>query len=169
MSAHHRGLSLNAFQKCRCIGFHAGDPHPHGALLSDVASDGARVDLTHADDALSAQLKFEVSSGPPIGGDPSGVTYHIASDPNPAGFAVLVIPPGIADVWRRRDHHLTVVAGIGQGLLITRHAGGEDRLAKGLAKSAERPSVESTAVLKNQERRRRRRRGGFRARYRLQT
>ena len=69
--------------------------------------------------------------------------------------AVLVIPTGIAYVRRRRDHHLAVVAGISQGLLITRHAGREDCLAKCLTDCTKRPSVERAAVLKHQERRRR--------------
>ena len=48
-----------------------------------------------------------------------------------------------------------MVAGIGQRLLITRHAGREDCLTKGLANGAKGQSVEGAAVLKHQERRRR--------------
>ena len=147
MSAHHRGLSLDAFQQRRCAGFHAGDAHPHRASLSDVAGEGARINLAHADDALRAQLELEVSAGPPARGDPSRVAYHVTSDPNPAGFAVLVVPTGIADVRRRRYHHLAVVAGISQGLLITGHAGCEDCLTKGFTDSAKGPSVEGATVL----------------------
>ena len=50
--------------------------------------------------------------------------------------------------------HLAVVAGIGQRLLVTRHAGREDT-RQGLANGAKRQSVEGAAVLKHQERRRR--------------
>ncbi len=154
MRADHRRLGLDTLQQRRRVCFHTGNAHPHCASLPDVAGQGASVDVAHPDNALRTQLETQISTRAPVGGEPGGVAYHIASDPDPARFAVLVVPAGIADVRSGRDHHLAVIAGIGQGLLIAGHAGRENRLAKGLTHSAKGPPVKAASVFKHQKRRR---------------
>ena len=68
MSAHHRRLSLDAFQQRGCAGFHTRDAHPHRPSLPDVARQGSGIDVTHPDDALGLKLRIEAPSGTPAGG-----------------------------------------------------------------------------------------------------
>jgi hypothetical protein len=57
---------------------------------------------------------------------------------------------GVADLRRGGHHDLAVIAGIGQRLLIARHAGGEDGFPERLAHLAERLPGEDAAVFKYQ-------------------
>ena len=136
------------------IGLDAGDADPHGAALAEVPGQRAGVDLAHADDALRPQLVLQAAPGPPVGWHPGRVADDVAGHPDPARLVVLVVPAGVADVRRGGDHHLAVVAGVGQGFLVARHAGGEDRLAEGLPDRAERVAVERPAVFEHQQGRR---------------
>ena len=155
MRADHRRLRHDPFQQSRRAGFRTGQAHSHGASLPDVTGQSSGIDLADADNALSAQLMIKISARTPIGGNPSGIAYHITGDPDFAGLAILVIPARVADVRCRGDDHLPVVARVGQSLLVARHAGRKDCLTKSLADGAEGPPVKSAAVLEHQKRRRR--------------
>ena len=89
-----------------------------------------------------------------LDGHPGGIADHVAGHPDPARLVVLVVPAGVADVRRGGDHHLPVVAGVGQRLLVARHRRGEDRLTEGLPDRTEGPAAEGSAVLEHQKSRR---------------
>ena len=72
-------------------------------------------------------------------GRPGRVAHHVAGDPDPVRLVVLVVDAGVADVRRGLHHHLPVVGRVGQRLLVAGHAGGEDRLAEGLARRCRTP------------------------------
>ena len=85
---------------------------------------------------------------------PGGVADDVAGDPDPARLGVLVVDAGVADVRRGHHHDLAVVGRVGQRLLVAGHAGGEDRLAEGLALGAVGLAAEGAAVLEDEQRRR---------------
>ena len=93
------------------------------------------------------------SGGPPVRGPRRRVAHGVAGDPDlvAATLGVLVVPAGVADLRRGGDHDLAVIAGVGQRLLVARHAGGEHRLAERLADRAERCAGEDPAVLEDQQ------------------
>src|SRR5664280_2676040 len=59
-------------------------------------------------------------------------------------------PAGVADLRRRRDHHLTAVGRVGERLLVAGHPGGEHRLAERRAGGAERRAAVDPPVLQHQ-------------------
>src|SRR4029453_14048210 len=92
------------------------------------------------------------SRGPPVRRPAGRVTHHVPGHPDPRGLVVLVVDAGVADLRRGLDDHLPVVRRVGQRLLISGHAGGEDGLAEGLALGAVRRAGERTPVLQHQDR-----------------
>ncbi len=148
---HRRGL-LHAPEQGGRVGLDAGHPDPHGAPLAQVPGEGAGVDVLHADDPLRAELVLQGAAGAPAGRHPGGVADHVARNPDLPGLVVLVVPARVPDVRRGGDDDLAVVAGVGQGLLVTRHPGGEDRLAEGLPDGSVGPAGEGPTVLEDQQR-----------------
>lgn len=71
-------------------------------------------------------------------------------NPDLARFGVLAVDAGVPDVRRSLHHELAGVGGIGDGLLVTGHAGGEDRFAERGALGAVAPAAENTAVFQHQ-------------------
>ena len=67
--------------------------------------------------------------------------------------SILVVDPVIADLGVGHRHDLTVIGGVGQDLLITRHARVEDDLAIDLAPGAEGPAGKDRTVLEREFRR----------------
>src|ERR1700754_4285624 len=104
-----------------------------------MAHHGAGIDASDADDLLTCQLIVERSGGSPARRArrrvPNGITGH--PDLVAATFGVFVVPAGVADLRRRGHHDLAVVAGVGEGFLVARHAGGEHRLAERLPHGSE--------------------------------
>ena len=100
---------------------------------------------------VGVELVLEGALRTPVGGAQSGVAHDVARHPDAAGLVVLVVPAGVADVRRGGDDDLAVIAGVGQGLLVARHRGGEHRLAEGLADGSEGPAAEGAPVLENQQ------------------
>src|SRR5829696_4977424 len=136
------------------LGLDAGHRDAHRAPVADLAGQRPGVDATHCDDALRPQFRIQAAARSPVRRHAGRITNHVSGNPDPPGFVVLVVPPGIADVRRRRDHDLPVVTRVGQSLLVARHRRGEDRLAYRLADRAERLPVKSPAVFENQKCRR---------------
>ena len=99
-----------------------------------------------------AQLVVEGAARAPARRDPGGVADDVPGDPDPAGLGVLVVDAGVADVRGGHHHDLAVVRRVGQRLLVAGHAGGEDRLAEGLALGAVGLAAEGAAVLEDQDR-----------------
>ena len=149
--AGHLRLGPDPFQQGGRVGLDAGHADPHRPALAQVTGDGPGVHLAHADHVLGLQLLVQRTTGPPARRDPGGVADHVAGDPDPARLVVLVVPAGVADVRRGGHHDLAVVAGVGERLLVTRHPGGEHRLAEGLPHRSERPAAERAAVLQNEQ------------------
>ena len=112
------------------------------------------VDVGDADDVLADQFVFQCSGGPPVRDPRRGIAHRVAGHPDlvAAAFAVLAVPPGVADLRGGGHHDLPVIAGVGQRLLVSGHAGGKDCLAEGLADRAERRPGEGAAVIENQHR-----------------
>ena len=96
---------------------------------------------------------LEGAGGAPIGGTRRRVAHSVAGHPDlvAAAFGVLVVPTGVADLRRGGDHDLAVVTGVGQGLLVAGHTGGEDRLAERLAGCAEGHPAEGPSIFENQQ------------------
>src|SRR5690606_26721800 len=135
----------------QCVaGEHA---RPHGAALAQVAHHGAGVDAGDRDDALFAQRVLERAARAPVRGRAGGVAHHVAGHLDAAGLVVLVVPAGVADLRRGLHHDLAVVAGVGEGLLVAGHAGGEHRLAEPLAAGAVGLAAEDPSVLEDENRR----------------
>ena len=65
-------------------------------------------------------------------------------------LGVLVVHAGVADVRGRHDDDLAVVRGVGEGLLVAGHAGGEHRFAEGLPHGPVGAAAEDAAVLQDE-------------------
>src|SRR5215211_368340 len=149
----HRGYGLNPLEQSLWVLLNAGHPDSHRTALPQVAGQRPSVDVTHADNALLSQLGVQAAPGAPIRGRSSRVADDVACYPDPVGFIVLVIPPGIADVRSRGNHDLPVVTRIGEGFLVAGHGSCEDRLTEGFADGAICAATKSPAVLEDKKRR----------------
>ncbi|CFE48151.1 Uncharacterised protein [Mycobacterium tuberculosis] len=117
-----------------------------------MAHHGPGVDAGDPDDALADEFVFQRAGGAPVGRARRRVAHRVTGDPDPlpSAFGVLAVPAGVADLRRGGHHDLTVIAGIGQRLLITGHAGGKHGLPERLSGRAERPAGEHPAVFEDQ-------------------
>lgn len=133
------------------LGVLAGEhARTHGAARAQAAGQGAGVDALNTDDALLDELLVEGALGTPVGGDAGGVTHHVAGNPNLAGLGVGGVHAGVADVRSGLNHNLTRVGGVGEGLLVAGHAGGEYYLAQGCAGCAVAVAAVDGAVLEDE-------------------
>ena len=132
----HRRLAAHPVQQLVGVGQRVSGEHPglHRTAAAQVPHHGAGVDARDADDALPDEFVVERAGGPPVRRPRRRVAHGVAGDPDlvAAALGVLVVPAGVADLRRGGDHDLAVIAGIGQGLLVAGHAGGEHRLAERL-------------------------------------
>ena len=85
-----------------------------------------------------------------LDGAAGGVADDVAGHPDAAGLGVVVVHAGVADVRRGLHHELAGVGGVGDGLLVAGHAGGEDRLAQGGSGGAVAGAAEDPAVLEDE-------------------
>ena len=129
-----------------------GDGGAHRALLPDPH--GQRPGARHGDagDALGLELVVQAAPGPPARGEPGRLADHVAADPDPVRFRVLVVDAGVPDVRRGHRHDLPGVRRVGQRLLVAGHPGVEDHLAERLAARAEALAAQRRAVLEHQDR-----------------
>src|SRR6478609_4449988 len=157
VGAEHRWLAADPGQqfvngRVRLISTeHAG---LHGAEAAQVSHNGAGVDARDPNDPLADEFILERAGGAPVGGARRRVAHSVAGHPDlfATAFGVLVVPPGVADLRRRGHHDLSVVARVGEGFLVARHAGGEHGLAQRLPDGSERRAREDAAVLEHQHR-----------------
>src|SRR5690606_2096047 len=115
--------------------------------IADATGDGTGVDAADANDVLTFEALSEVTLCAVVGDDSGGVAHDEAVDPDALRLVVLAVHPRVADVGRRHDDDLARVGGIGDRLLVSGHAGREDRLAQGRAAGAVGTSRVSAAVL----------------------
>src|SRR5699024_4618190 len=124
--------------------------------IAQMRGEGTGVDAADPDHAVCFEVVGERPPRAPAAGQPGGVTYREARDPDPLRLHVVVSHPGIADVRCRHHHQLAVVGRIGQSLLVAGHHGGEHEFAGGGAAGAHRLTTKQPTVLECQHRRRRR-------------
>src|SRR4030095_13724856 len=105
----------------------AGDPDPHRAAVAQVPGQRAGVDAADPDDALAHQFVVQAAGRAPVGRAAGRVADDEPGHPHAPALVVLAVDPGVADVRGGHDDDLAVVAGVGEGLLVAGHAGGEDR------------------------------------------
>ena len=123
----------------------------HGAGLTQMPGQGPGIDLAEADDACVTQIVLQFTTGAPVGGPPSGVTYDVTGHPDAVGLGILVVDPGVTNVWRGLHHDLAVIGGVGQCFLVPRHPGGEDDLSNGAPLSPVAAAPQGPAVLQDEE------------------
>ena len=142
VGAQHRLLAAHPVHQLVGVGQRRTGEHAglHRATAAQVAHHGAGVDAGDPDDALADQFVFQRAGGPPVRGARRGIAHRVAGDPDlvAAAFAVLPVPPGVADLRGGGHHDLAVIAGVGESLLVPGHAGGKDGLAQRLADRTER-------------------------------
>ena len=122
---HHRLLQDPRSQLLR-VQFTGGDAGPHGSQRPDVTSQGTGVDVTDADDPLGCEFRVQAAAAAPVRWPGRRIPDDISRDLDLPRFVVLIVPSRVADVRSSGQHHLATVGRIGQGLLVTRHPGGED-------------------------------------------
>ena len=116
-----------------------------------MTRDGAGVDPADADDAVADERVVERLVGAPVRDDARRVAHDVARHPDAPGLGVFVVHAGVADVRRGLQHDLAGVRGIGEGLLVAGHAGGEDHLAEGRAARAVGAPDVAGAVLEHED------------------
>ncbi len=126
------------------------DACAHGLVLAEVAGDGTGVHALDADDALLHEFVIEAAFGAPVGGAAGGVAHDVPGHPDAAGLSVFAVDAGVADVRRSLDHQLPRVGGVGDGLLVAGHAGGEDGLAQGGSLGSVAAAAEHAAVFEHE-------------------
>ena len=127
------------------------DAATHRARLAQMPGQGPGVDLAEANDAGVTQIVLQLPTGAPAGGPPSGFTYDVAGHPDTVRLGVLIVDPGVTDVWRGLHDDLAVVGGIGQCFLVPGHPGGEDDLSNGAPLSPVAAAPQGPAVLQYEE------------------
>ena len=152
VGAGHLARLQHPRQQALGVGLRRGDADAHRTALAQVAGQRTGVDAADADDALVAQVVVQAAHAAPAGRDAGRVAHDVAGDPDAGGLGVLVVHAGVADVRGRHHDDLAVVAGVGQRLLVAGHAGGEDRLAEGLALGSERLTAKGATVLEDHDR-----------------
>ena len=89
--------------------------------------------------------------GPPVRHHARRVAHDVARHPDAPGLGVFAVHAGVADVRSGLQHDLARVRGVGEGLLVAGHAGGEDRFAEGRAARAVGAPVVAGAVLEHED------------------
>ena len=119
-----------------------------------MAHKSAGVDAADADDALLLHLLRQRARRTPVRDTVCKVADNEAGDPNlrAVRLVVLVVPTGVTNLRRRRDHDLAVVGGVGEDLLVSGHSGVEHDFTEGLPFCTEGDPVEDSAVLQDQDR-----------------
>ena len=105
----------------------------HDAALPDDAGEVAGVDALDADSVVLFQEAVQRFLTAPVGGRLAGFAHDVALCPDLVGLHVVLVHAVVADEGVGLGDDLTVVAGVGQGLLKAHHAGGEHHLAHGHA------------------------------------
>ena len=128
------------------------DDAAHRPLLAEVAREGARVDAAHGEHAAVG----EPLEPPPARGAVVAVVRELADDDGPGvrpgRLVARRIDAVVADQREGEGDHLAGVRGIGDDLLVARHAGVEDELAADRAPTDQGLAGERRAVLEDDER-----------------
>src|SRR4029453_1923998 len=106
----------------------------------------ARVDALDAGDVVARQVVAERLLRPPARRGLAVLAPDEASHPGLPRLDVLAVDADVPDLGIRHRDELPLVRGVGQDLLVARHAGVEDELAGRLGRGAERLAVEDRAV-----------------------
>src|SRR5690606_22883225 len=125
---------------------------PHRAGVAQTPGDRTRVDAADADHTVAGEVVVERAVGAEVRDDPGGVAHDVAGDPDAPRLGILVVDAGVPDVRGRHDDDLPCVARVGEGLLVSGHAGGEHRLAEGAAAGAVGAARVPAAVLEHEDR-----------------
>jgi len=135
--AGHAGERTGLFHHAFEIRVDGGDDPVLGALVPQVAGQGAGVDPLDADDAVLPQIVPQAHGGPPV-----GIFFLVFLDDETgqvetAALHVLGVDAGVADLGVGHGDHLPLVGGVGEDFLVAGHGGVEHHLAGCLAGGAE--------------------------------
>ena len=106
------------------------DRAAHAAGGAEHARHRAGVDAADADDAVAFERVVEGLLRAPVRHDSRGIAHDVAGDPDAARLDVLAVHAGVPDVRRGLQNDLPGVGGIGEGLLVAGHPGGEHHFAE---------------------------------------
>ena len=129
------------------LGNGVGDHGVDHAVFPDA---GGELPGVHAPEAGDMVLFQEVIHGvlaAEVAGRRAPLLDHVAEEPG-RSFKILLHDAVVADQGEGLENDLAIVAGIGQGLHIAHHIGGEDQLADDGLVGAEGPALENRAVSK---------------------
>ena len=124
-----------------------GENSLHRPLDPGQANQGSGVDSLEADDAVPGQERIERLLCTEVAGPAAQLANHESPDPGATALPILVIDPVVADLGIGHGHDLAMIGGVGEDLLVSRHARVEDDLAIDLAPGAEGPAGEDRSVL----------------------
>ena len=119
-------------------------------MLADVQRERAGVDAVDAGDAIFAEVVVEALLAPPVA-RLREVADDEAGEEEPATLNVLGVDAVVADLRSGENDELPGVGGIGQNLLVARHASVEDHFAQRILPRAERDAVEDRPVIQGDE------------------
>ena len=110
-----------------------GEEDPHGSACSDLAGQKARVHLVDGHDSLVPEIGREGGSCSVVARDPAHLSDNEPCGPGPAGLVVPGRDPVVSDQGVGHEDDLSVVAGVGQDLLVAAQSGVEDEFPGGLS------------------------------------
>ena len=156
IGAFHRVLGLNFLEQLLywALSIFAGEQAGgDGAVVAQVANQGAGIDAANANDPLLYHLFAQAALCAPVGYALCKVADNEASNPDAVsvGLVVLIIPTGIANVRRGGYHDLAVVGRVRHGFLVAGHRRGEYGLAQGGAGGAKAITTEGAPVRENED------------------
>ncbi len=121
------------------------------ALLTQEASELARVDVRDRGDAVRYEVLAERPAGAPVREKRRNVAHHQPGGVHARGFLVLGVDAGVADMRVRERDDLAAVGGIREDFLVAGHRGVEDDLSGGAAARAGRAAAEHRPVGEDEE------------------
>ena len=127
------------------------DAGAHHACGTQVAYQLTGVDMAQANDAVLDQVIVQAALSTPVTHVRGGITHDVAGHPDARGFGILAVHAGIADVREGLHDDLAIVARIGERLLVSGHAGGEDDLTGRPAQGAIRLPHIYLSVFQNED------------------
>ena len=127
-----------------------GDEPLHGSVHPQLTGQAAGVDALHAQHAVLFQEIGQGGPAPPVGKIGLVLLDYERLHMDLAGFHVLGAGPVVADQRIGHGHHLELVGGIGQDLLVAGHGGVETHFGQGLALARKRSSLEDRPVFQSQ-------------------
>ena len=148
--AFHRRQGLRLHDEFGGIGDGGGNHTAHGPVQAQMAGQGAGVDALDAGNAVLFQEVGQGTHGAPVGGRLAAFLDDERGSVDLAGFHVLGVDPVVADQGPGHAHHLSVIGGVGENLLIPGHAGVENDFPSALAGAGKGTSFKYKTVFKSQ-------------------